>query len=58
MPHFLELLTSSPKLASDNDDEPGLIEELKSQICDNIGKGELVFTFYFSKGLAGLGRFI
>lgn len=38
MTHFLELLTSDNKiLQTDDEDEPGLLEELKSQICDNIG---------------------
>ena len=38
MPRFHDLLTlSSPLLVSD-DDEPGVVEELRSQICDNIGR--------------------
>lgn len=36
---FHELLTSNNDLLrTDDDDEPGLLEELKSQICDNIGQ--------------------
>ncbi len=39
MTHFLDLLTLDNKLLqADDDDEPGMLEELKSQICDNIGK--------------------
>jgi exportin-2 (importin alpha re-exporter) len=39
MTHFHELLTSdNALLKSSDDDEPGVLEELKSQICDNIGK--------------------
>ena len=37
---FHELLTSGTNvqlLQTDDDDEPGILEELKSQICDNIG---------------------
>jgi exportin-2 (importin alpha re-exporter) len=38
MTHFHALLTSDNKvLQTDDEDEPGLLEELKSQICDNIG---------------------
>lgn len=38
MTHFLALLDSDNKvLKTHDDDEPGLLEELKSQICDNIG---------------------
>jgi len=38
MTHFLALLEADNKcLVSDDDDEPGLLEDLKSQICDNIG---------------------
>ena len=38
MTHFLSLLEADNKLLqSDDDDEPGLLEDLKSQICDNIG---------------------
>ena len=38
MTHFLALLEADNQvLQSDNDDEPGLLEDLKSQICDNIG---------------------
>lgn len=37
MDHFLALLTAeNPLLKSDNDEEAGLNEQLKSQICDNI----------------------
>ncbi len=39
MTHFLQLLTLDNKLLqTDDDEEPGMLEELKSQICDNIGK--------------------
>ena len=39
MTHFHDLLTAEQKLLeSQDDDEPGIVEELKSQICDNIGK--------------------
>lgn len=37
MPRFLELLTMENKLLVTEDDEPGMLEELRSQICDNIG---------------------
>lgn len=37
MPRFLELLTLDNKLLVTDDDEPGVLEELRSQICDNIG---------------------
>jgi exportin-2 (importin alpha re-exporter) len=37
MPRFLELLTLENKLLVTDDDEPGVLEELRSQICDNIG---------------------
>ncbi len=37
MPRFLELLTLDNKLMQTDDDEPGVLEELRSQICDNIG---------------------
>ena len=38
MTHFLSLLEADNKLLqSDDDEEPGLLEDLKSQICDNIG---------------------
>ena len=37
MPHMLELLTLDNKLLITDDDEPGALEELRSQICDNIG---------------------
>jgi exportin-2 (importin alpha re-exporter) len=38
MGHFLTLLESDNKLLhTDGDDEPGILEELKSQICDSIG---------------------
>ncbi|KAI1289580.1 Exportin-2 [Halotydeus destructor] len=37
MQNFLELLSFNSKfLNTDTDEEPGLIEELKSQICDNL----------------------
>ena len=39
MPHFHSLLNfNNPLLQTDDDDEPGPLEELRSQICDNIGK--------------------
>lgn len=38
MTHFLSLLQANNQcLQTDDDDEPGLLEDLKSQICDNIG---------------------
>lgn len=37
MPRFLELLTLDNPLLVTDDDEPGVLEELRSQICDNIG---------------------
>uniref|UniRef100_A0A069DXB6 Exportin-2 n=1 Tax=Panstrongylus megistus TaxID=65343 RepID=A0A069DXB6_9HEMI len=38
MPLFHSLLTTDvPCLASDNDNEPGLMEQLRSQICFNLG---------------------
>jgi len=37
MPRMLELLTLDNKLLVTDDDEPGALEELRSQICDNIG---------------------
>ena len=43
MGHFLNLLESDNKLLqTDDDEEPGILEELKSQICDNIGKGPFI----------------
>lgn len=47
MGHFLNLLESDNKLLhTDEDEEPGILEELKSQICDNIGKGHRnIFLF-------------
>jgi len=37
MPRFHDLLTMENALLVTDDDEPGVLEELKSQICDNIG---------------------
>jgi len=37
MPRFHDLLTMTNQLLDTDDDEPGVLEELKSQICDNIG---------------------
>jgi len=37
MPRFHDLLTLSNPLLVTDDDEPGVMEELRSQICDNIG---------------------
>lgn len=37
MPRFLDLLTLDNKLMQTDDDQPGVLEELRSQICDNIG---------------------
>jgi len=38
MTHFHTLLSlNNDLLKTDDDDEPGLMEELRSQICDNIG---------------------
>ena len=36
MPRFHDLLTLSNPLLTTDDDEPGVLEELRSQICDNI----------------------
>ena len=42
MTHFHTLLSlNNDLLKTDDDDEPGLMEELRSQICDNIGKSTL-----------------
>ncbi len=50
MTHFLSLLEADNKCLQSDDDEPGLLEDLKSQICDNIGlyahKYEEEFTPY------------
>jgi len=37
MPRFHSLLTLENPLLVTDDDEPGVLEELRSQICDNIG---------------------
>merc|ERR1711962_701181 len=38
MTHFLALIEADNKcLQTDDEEEPGLLEDLKSQICDNIG---------------------
>jgi len=37
MPRFHDLLTLENALLVTDDDEPGVLEELRSQICDNIG---------------------
>lgn len=37
MPRFLELLTLEQPLLVTEDEEPGVLEELRGQICDNIG---------------------
>jgi len=37
MPRFHSLLTLDNKLLVTDDDDPGVLEELRSQICDNIG---------------------
>lgn len=37
MPGFLELLRLDlPSLATDSEEEPGPMEQLKSSICDNV----------------------
>ena len=46
MTHFHTLLSlNNDLLKTDDDDEPGLMEELRSQICDNIGKSTLTATY-------------
>ena len=61
MTHFHTLLSlNNDLLKTDDDDEPGLMEELRSQICDNIGKSTLPANlvsffehfFYFDKFLS------
>lgn len=37
MKHFLDLLSFDNKLLQTDEEEAGLLEQLKSQICDNIG---------------------
>ncbi|KAL1427782.1 hypothetical protein MTO96_003126 [Rhipicephalus appendiculatus] len=37
MSHFLTLLTADNKVLQTDEDEAGLLEQLKSQICDNVG---------------------
>ncbi|GFO03315.1 exportin-2-like [Plakobranchus ocellatus] len=37
MEHFLHLLRADNKLLQTDDDEAGLLEQVKSQICDNVG---------------------
>jgi len=53
MPRFHDLLTISNPLLVTDDDEPGVLEELRSQICDNIGlyahKYEEEFQPYMSQ---------
>jgi len=53
MPRFLELLTLHNPLLVTDDDEPGVMEDLRSQICDNIGlyasKYEEEFEPYMSQ---------
>jgi len=53
MPRFHDLLTLSNPLLETDDDEPGVVEELRSQICDNIGlyahKYEEEFQPYMSQ---------
>ena len=61
MPRFHELLTMENSLLVTDDDEPGVLEELKSQICDNIGlyahKYEEEFQPYMQQFVtAGEGR--
>ncbi|XP_035826529.1 exportin-2 isoform X2 [Aplysia californica] len=36
MEHFLSLLQADNKLLQTNDDEAGLLEQIKSQVCDNV----------------------
>merc|ERR1739847_148199 len=50
MTHFLNLLDANNQcLSSQDDDEPGLLEELKSQICDNIGLYAFKYEEEFSQ---------
>ena len=53
MPRFHDLLTLSNPLLVTDDDEPGVLEELRSQICDNIAlyafKYEEEFQPYMSQ---------
>lgn len=54
MPHFLTLLTADNKLLqTDEDEEAGLLEQLKSQICDNVGLYAQKYDEEFQKYLPG-----
>lgn len=54
MTNFAELLQMENKiLQSDNPDEPGVLEDLKSQICENIGLYEEKYNEEFEKYLGG-----
>uniref|UniRef100_A0A2R5LMM5 Exportin-2 n=1 Tax=Ornithodoros turicata TaxID=34597 RepID=A0A2R5LMM5_9ACAR len=54
MTHFLTLLTADNKvLQTDEDEEAGLLEQLKSQICDNVGLYAQKYDEEFQKYLPG-----
>ncbi|XP_054162463.1 exportin-2-like [Oppia nitens] len=54
MKHFLELLSTDYKsLHTDNDEEAGPLEQLKSQICDNIGMYASKYNEEFEPYLPG-----
>ncbi|CAN7996022.1 unnamed protein product [Ixodes hexagonus] len=54
MTHFLTLLTADNKvLQTDEDQEAGLLEQLKSQICDNVGLYAQKYDEEFQKYLPG-----
>uniref|UniRef100_A0A131Y3V5 Exportin-2 n=1 Tax=Ixodes ricinus TaxID=34613 RepID=A0A131Y3V5_IXORI len=54
MTHFLTLLTTDNKLLqTDEDQEAGLLEQLKSQICDNVGLYAQKYDEEFQKYLPG-----
>lgn len=53
MSYFLKLLTLDNELLKTNDDDPGLLEQLKSQICENIGLYAQKYDEEFSEYLPG-----
>lgn len=54
MTRFLTLLTADNKvLQTDEDEEAGLLEQLKSQICDNVGLYAQKYDEEFQKYLPG-----
>ena len=56
MPNFLDLLSIENQLLNtDQDQEPGLIEQLKSQICDNVS---LYTSKYGEEFQPFLGQFV